>query len=125
MSSDLYNPVYTYDEAANNYKRSFATGDPHQVQSESGETSQLSPDVVIALETDAVARTGSDYSDYRTVGGGTAYIFQNGTVTTAKWQRDSVDSELRFINSDNEEIKLNRGQVWISIYPSGNSISWE
>ncbi len=125
LSSDLYNPVYTYDEAANNYKRSFATGDPHMVTSESGELSQIAPDTVIALETDAVARPGSPYSDYRTVGGGNAFIFQNGTVTSAKWQRDSVDSELRFLDENNEEVKLNRGQVWISIYPSNNSISWE
>ncbi len=125
LSSDLYNPVYTYDEAANNYRRSFATGEAHEVTSENGDISQLTPDVVIALETDAVSRAGTPYADYRTVGGGNAYIFQNGTVTSAKWQRDSVDSELRFINENNEEVKLNRGQVWISIYPSNNSISWE
>jgi hypothetical protein len=125
MSGDLFNIVYNYDEAANNYKRSFATGEAHEVTNEKGESSQLAPDVVIALETDAVARPGSPYSDYRTVGSGNAYIFQNGTVTTAKWQRDSVDSELRFLDENNEEIKLNRGQVWISIYPSNNSISWD
>lgn len=125
LSSDLYNPVYTYDEAANNYRRSFATGEAHEVTSENGDISQLAPDVVIALETDAVSRAGTPYADYRTVGGGNAYIFQNGTVISAKWQRDSVDSELRFINENNEEVKLNRGQVWISIYPSNNSISWE
>ena len=125
MSSDLYNPVYTYDETANNYRRAFATGDAHEVISESGEISQLTPDVVIALETDAVSRAGTPYSDYRTVGGGNAFVFQNGTVTSAKWQRDSTDSELRFFGNNNEEIKLNRGQVWISIYPSNNSISWE
>lgn len=125
LSSDLYNPVYTYDEAANNYRRSFATGEAHEAASESGQTSQLTPDVVIALETDAVSRAGTPYADYRTVGGGNAFIFQNGTVTSAKWQRDSVDSELKFIDENNEEIKLNRGQVWISIYPSNNSISWE
>lgn len=125
MSGDLFNIVYNYDEAANNYKRSFATGEAHEVVNESGETTQLAPDVVIALETDAVARPGSPYSDYRTVGGGKAYIFQNGTATSAKWQRESVDSELKFINEDGEEIELNRGQVWISIYPSNNSVSWE
>lgn len=125
MSGDLFNVVYNYDETANNYKRSFATGEAHEVVSESGVTSQLAPDVVIALETDAVARPGSPYSDYRTVGSGNAFVFQNGTVTSAKWQRESVDSELKFLDENNEEIKLNRGQVWISIYPSNNSISWE
>ena len=125
LSSDLYNPVYTYDEVANNYRRSFAIGEAHEVASESGETTQLAPDVVIALETDAVSRAGTPYADYRTVGGGNAFIFQNGTVTSAKWQRESVNDELRFVNENNEEIKLNRGQVWISIYPNSNSISWE
>ena len=125
MSGDLFNVVYDYDEDANNYKRSFATGQTHEAVNESGETTQLAPDVVIALETDAVARPGSPYSDYRTVGGGNAYVFQNGTVTSAKWQRESVDSELKFIDESGEEVKLNRGQVWISIYPSNNSISWE
>lgn len=125
MSGDLFNVVYVYDEDANNYKRSFATGQTHEAVNESGETTQLAPDVVITLETDAVSRPGTSYADYRTVGGGKAYVFQNGTVTSAKWQRESVDSELKFIDESGEEVKLNRGQVWISIYPSNNSISWE
>lgn len=127
MSTGTYNPVYEYDASTNKYKRSFEWDGPHEVISESGIVSQLAPDVVIALETDAVSRSGSaeGYADYRTTGEGTATIFQNGTVITAKWQRPDVNSELKFLNDSGTEIELNRGQVWISIYPSGNSVSWE
>ena len=127
MSSGTYNPVYQYDAAANNYKRSFEWDGPHEVISEAGIVTQLAPDVVIALETDAVMRSGSaeGYADYRTTGEGTATIFQNGTVISAKWQRPDVNSELKFYDDSGTEIALNRGQVWITIYPSGNSVSWE
>ena len=127
MSADQFNPVYEYDAANNNYKRSHAYGGAHEVVSESGIITQLAPDVVIALATDPVARSGSaeGYADYRTTGEGEACIFQNGTVITARWQRNSENDELRFIDDNGEDIPLNRGQVWISIYPSGNSVSWQ
>lgn len=127
MSTGTYNPVYEYDAENNNYKRSFEWDGPHEVVSESGVSTQLAPDVVIALETDAVVRPGSSegYADYRTTGEGKATIFQNGTAISAKWQRASVNDELKFIDDSGTEIALNRGQVWISIYPSGNTVSWE
>lgn len=127
MSTGTYNVMYEYDEDENNYKRSFEWGGPHEVISEGGTTTQLAPDVVIALETDAVSRSGSaeGYADYRTTGEGDAVIFQNGTVITATWKRADEDSELKFYDSSDEEIALNRGQVWISIYPSGNVVNWE
>ena len=127
MSTGTYNPVYTYDAEANNYKRSYEWDGPHEVISESGATTQLAPDVVIALETDTVMRPGSSegYADYRTTGEGKATIFQNGTAISAKWQRPGADDELKFVDDSGTEISLNRGQVWISIYPSGNTVRWE
>ena len=76
------------------------------------------------MKTTPVAR-GDGYMDYKTTGGGYAFIFQNGTVIAANWQRNDVNSPLRFIDNEGNDINLVRGQVWVSIYPSNSgSVNW-
>ncbi len=124
MSSALYNPVYTYDANTNSYLRAHASGGAHNSMLKDGTLVQNSPKVVVALKTDTVPR-GDSYLDYKTTGSNDAFIFQNGTVIAAKWSRPDADSPLRLIDSEGNDIKLVRGQVWISIYPSNSgSVSW-
>ncbi len=127
ISSAAYNPVYTYDANNNNYKRSYATGQSHIDVASNGQESQVSPDVVIALKTDAYTRSSENrYSDYTTIGENDVFIFQNGTVVAGKWRRNDADSELKLYTNEGDEIALNRGQVWISLYPSNSgSVNWE
>ena len=124
ISSALYNPIFTYDANTNSYKRAHTSGGPHYSLHKDGSQVQISPKVVIAMKTTPVAR-GDGYMDYKTTGGGDAFIFQNGTVIAAKWQRNDVNSPLRFIDNEGNDINLVRGQVWVSIYPSNSdSVNW-
>lgn len=126
MSSNLYNPVYTYDAATNTYKRAHQSGGTHNDRAQNGTLTQYSPNVVVAIKVAPVARSGSEYANYTTTGSGTAYIFQNGTVVEGKWTRASVDSELTFTDANGNAVLLNRGQVWISAVPNTTgSVSWE
>lgn len=126
MSSNLYNPVYTYDTDTNTYKRAHQSGGVHNDRAQNGTLTQYSPNVVIAIKVHAENRTGTAYANYTTTGTGTAYIFQNGTVIEGKWTRASVDSELTFQDANGNTVLLNRGQVWISAIPnSTGSVSWE
>ncbi len=125
MSGPLYNIVYDYNPDNNNYLRSHAKGGAHYSQAEDGTKVQNSPDVVIAMKVNAVNRAGTSYEDYTTTGTGDAYIFQNGGVISGRWTRETVDNELKFTDASGNEIPLNRGQTWISLYPSNGKVTWE
>ena len=66
------------------------------------------------------------YKDHVTYGEGEAFVFQDGTVTAATWRRNSPADPLKFYNSTNEEILLNRGQTWITAYSDTiGAVTWE
>jgi hypothetical protein len=126
MGNKQYSPVYNYDQNSNKYYRSYAQGGEHYSVTEDGAKSQFSPDIVVAMKVNAVARTGEEqYADYTTTGIGDATIFQNGGIIEARWSRDNADAELKFVDASGSDIQLNRGQTWITLYPSDKSVTWE
>ena len=126
MSSKLFNPIFEYDAKTNKYLRSHESGGAHNVVDKSGKRTQLAPDTVVAMRVTSVARSSeAKYPDYVTTGTGDAYIFQNGGVISARWERKNVDSELHFTDTSGQDIPLNRGQTWISLYPSSGKVTWE
>lgn len=125
ISSALYNPVYTYDANTNTYLRAHQSGGVHNDRAQDGTLSQYAPSVVVTIKVTPVSRPGSVYANYTTTGTGTVHVFQNGTVTEGTWVRTTVNSELTLLDTSGNPILLNRGQVWISAYPSvGGSVSW-
>ena len=127
MSSDTFNPVFTYNPDTNSYLRSHKKGGAHMSAYEDGTQVQISPKVVIAAKVNSYIRPGSreGYADYTTTGENQAYIFQNGTVIIGTWKREDANAELKFYDGDGNIIKLNRGQVWISLYPSNSgNVQW-
>ena len=117
ISGPLYNPVYQYDAASNKYLR-FHSQDPHQSIHLDGQLKQNAPDVVVAMRSAAVPRPDTYHFDYTTKGEDDVYIFQNGIVIPGKWRREKLSDELRFYDLDGQEIKLNPGQIWVSLYPA-------
>jgi hypothetical protein len=122
LSSALYNPHYDYDAATNSYKRSEG-GKPHMVVNESGAQSQLSPKVVVGL----VMPKGNNgiYSTYGTIGSGTAYVFQDGTVTQATWHKTDRSSNFTFTDANGAAVKLNPGQTWLSALGSTSAVNYK
>ena len=122
ISSALYNSSYTFDAASNKYLRSQA-GEPHTDR----EQGQITPDVVIAMKVDESLVFEDGYREsITTIGTGTAYIFQNGAVTECTWKKDSREASIQFIDANGEQIKLNRGQTWISAVPNGHGdVQWQ
>ncbi len=51
----------------------------------------------------------------QTTGSGKALVFQNGRVVSATWRKATRLDQTRFYNSNNKEIRMNRGLTWISI----------
>lgn len=126
MNSNLYSPVYSYDANTNKYLRAYVQGGAHYSVAENGTKTQNAPDVVVAMKVNAVSRTGETaFADYTTTGTGDVAIFQNGGVVTGHWSRADKDSELKFIDASGNDIQLNRGQTWITLYPSNGKVTWE
>lgn len=123
FSSPLYNTSYNYDKASNSYHRQL-TGAPHKDR----EAGQLQPKVVVALEvaTELRANNSDGYQDVVTSGNGKAYVFQNGTVTQATWQKANTKSPLQLKDNEGRDLSLVRGQTWVAAFtPGRGSISWQ
>ena len=117
ISSPLYNTSYTYDAAANVYKRTMA-GQPHNDE-KSGK--QISPNVVIALVMSYGIHADGVHSTYANVGSGKVLIFQNGVVQEGTWTKASDKAELAFKDSAGLDIALQPGQTWITAIPDGRT----
>jgi len=125
ISGPVYNPSYVYDPITNSYNRS-TDGTPDV---DANTNKQLSPSVVIAivvpLSQGALDSSGAYYSDYNVLGNGTAYVFQNGGVTTGQWHKASNTSQVTFTTSSGQTILLNRGQTWIAAVSSNSQVSYK
>jgi hypothetical protein len=125
LSGPTYDPHYDYNAATNSYNRSEA-GQPHI---DANSNAQLSPKVVVAIVV-PMARgkldsSGAYYSDYNPVGTGTAYIFQDGTVTTGQWNKADNASALTFTDSTGKPLPLNPGQTWISAVTATTGVTYK
>lgn len=113
ISSPLFNVVYTYNPATNSYNR--AVGGAAHIDEKSG--TQLSPKVVIALET--TRSQNGVYSVYSMVGTGVVTIFQNGTSKPGTWSRADDKSQFVFKDANGAVIKLAPGQAWMTLVTAG------
>lgn len=121
MSSYLYNSHYDYNAVTNTYDRSQG-GAPHLDR----EAGQISPRVVVVMKVaEELVLEDGWREQINTIGQGTAYIFQNGSVTEATWKKTSKTSQIQFLSADGEPISLARGQTWISAVPeSSGGVDW-
>lgn len=122
ISSNLYNPSYTYDKKSNTYRR--ALGGVAHVDREGG---PITPSVVIAMKVHETTVFEDGYrQSIATTGSGEAIIFQNGTVIKGRWSKASRASQIVFSDSKGNPIELVRGQTWISAVPDGHGgVSWQ
>ena len=124
VSSYTYNPHYAYNATTNSYDRSEA-GAAHM---DAGSGKQISPKVVVAmvLPFGRGEPNGSGYySDYKVIGSGTAYIFQNGTVITATWTKTANTTQITFTDPAGKAVPLAPGNTWISAVSATSSVSYK
>ena len=118
ISSSSFNVHYDYDATTNSYKRSEG-GAPHKDE-KSG--AQLAPKVVVAL----IMPQGKNgqYYTYQNIGTGQAFIFQDGTVTTGTWKKDSNTANLSFTDAAGAALKLNPGQTWFTALGEASRVTY-
>lgn len=125
LSGPTYDPHFDYNTQTNTYDRSEA-GDP---QVDANGDRRVSPKVVIAmvvpLARGALDSSGAYYSDYNTIGSGTAFVFQDGTMTKGQWSKAANNAPLTFTDANGQPLALNRGQTWISAVSGTNAVSYK
>lgn len=122
ISGALYDSSYVYDPVANNYVRS--EGSKPHLDREGG---NITPSVVIVMDTEETRIFEDGWREQiTTIGSGKAHIFQNGTVTEATWTKSDRGSQIKFTDTADKEIALNRGQTWITAVPAnqGGKVTW-
>lgn len=119
ISGYLYNVHYDYDATTNSYLRSEG-GKPH-TDERSG--AQLAPKVTIALVMPRGIASDGTHTNYQTVGSGTAFVFQNGTVTQGTWTKTDRKAQFTFTDSTGAAIKLNPGQTWITMVNTAGDVN--
>lgn len=120
ISGPDYNVHYVYDDKSDNYSR-FMGGFPHM---DTNTNRRIKPVVVIALVMRYKLKPDGYHSSYGVVGSGRAFIFQNGQVIKAIWQKKSNHAQLTFKNSKGKIIKLNPGQTWLTAVADKGQVSY-
>ncbi len=120
ISSANFNVHYDYDSTTNSYMRSEG-GAPHYaiVTADENAKTQLHPKVVIALVMPYTIIDDSGHSGYGTIGSGTMYIFQDGGLAQGTWAKASRTGQFVFTDSQNQLLKLDTGQTWVSVIQDG------
>lgn len=121
ISSATYNSSYTYVKKTNTYNR-IQAGAAH-VDREKG---QISPRVVIVMKVKETTVFEDGWREnIKTIGSGTAYIFQDGTAQKVTWHKPAKNKQIYFTDKEGERVSLARGQTWITAVPSDTGgVTW-
>lgn len=119
-----YTVQWNYDAATNSYKR--VNGGEAHIDKNTDEQLK-SKNVIIAYADESVANDGYEHGEhmlYDVIGTDDAIIFQNGEAIEGTWKKTKATDMMRFYDEKGKEIDLVRGQIWISILPTGNKVTY-
>jgi hypothetical protein len=115
-----FNAAWVYDRSTNSYLRSMA-GAPHR-DGASGE--QLTASNVVLQIVPAWIGSRQGHVLYDLVGEGRAYVFRDGRVFEAGWQKPSREERTRYWHAPDDEVRFNRGRTWVVLLPAGSPHRW-
>lgn len=89
------------------------------------EISKARPSTVVILEIpiDSIGEYGRLFMTL--VGSGRARVFHSGNVWNGHWTRNTDTEKFRIFDEDGEDILFKSGQIWITVLPTFERLSWE
>lgn len=115
-----YNTEYKYDAASNSYSR--FNGGTAQIDRTPNKQIMVKNVVVEMVPTTySTQPDGKPETDYNIIGSGKAFIFEDGGVTLATWNKASDKAVTKLLDAAGQPITFNRGTTWYSIVPVGNA----
>ncbi len=112
--SRVHDVVFTFEPIAEKYERM------------NGDTlSDARPSTVIVLEVpiDSLGEYGR--LSMTLTGEGRALVFHSGTVWEGRWARENVEDSFRIVDDRGEAIPVRYGQIWMTVLPTLDRVSWE
>lgn len=116
-----YDVTWKYDSATNQYLR-FNGGKEH-TDLESKEQIKAK-NIAIAYVKEEGPVDKEHHMLYTVTGKGKALVFQNGDVIEATWEKAAPTDRVKFFRIGGDEVEFVRGQIWIEVLPSGNSVNY-
>ena len=114
MGSPLHDVTYNYRSLQNGYIRSIE-----------GSSRQAQPSTIAILEATVDGFNQAGYIPWtNTTAGGKMLLFRNGKVFKGTWKREK-GKPFVFLDSKGEILPVTRGQVWVTMLPALNMVTWE
>ncbi len=101
------------------YKRLHA-GSEHVME----DSAQLKADTIAVVVTEISIMDSIGRRQLKTIGTGTAFIFQDGNVIEGTWKKISEHQRLRFYDESEQEVAFNPGTTWIEVIPSQTALEF-
>src|SRR3989339_735506 len=122
LASD-FSVIWNYDSRTNSYKRTNG-GKPHFDKNTGKQLEAKNIAVMFAKESPANDGYEGGHILYKNVGSGDLLFFKNGKVVKGTWTKETEEDNIKFFDSNNEEISIVRGQVFIEMLPIGNKVNY-
>ncbi|MCG9479753.1 MAG: DUF3048 domain-containing protein [Actinomycetia bacterium] len=112
---------YTYNRDLNTYFR-FMGGYPH-IDFNTG--AQITAKNVVVMVTDITGPLDQyGHMDVRTVGTGTAFIFQDGKAIRGTWERSDVGQPFTYKDGSGRIVSLTGGATWVAMVQGEDKVSY-
>lgn len=124
--SDTNVVTWSYFPDKRTYGR-WTNGSRHYIQDEDREQTQVEAEVLVILVGDVYTAyppaDGTPVPATDTVGSGEAWVFARGRVWHGSWRRDDIDDPFTLSAQDGTPAVVPAGFPWISIFPTGHTIT--
>ena len=122
LASD-FEVVWNYDKTTNSYSR--VNGSAAHIDKNTGKA-MTTKNVIIMFAKESPANDGYEGGHilYKVVGTCDVLIFQDGKVKEGTWSKEAEEDQIRFLDDNDEEIPLVRGQVFVEVLPLGNKVNY-
>jgi hypothetical protein len=103
---------------------------PHNWLDVDGDEEQISTDVLVVLTATKYTASpssgsGSSVPAMTTVGTGQALLFSGGVLVEGTWERAGIDLPFELSLADGSVMTVPAGRLWVSIFPTNRTLSWE
>jgi len=122
QSTPGYNVKWEYNKQSNDYKR--YQGGQVIKDADTGKEVRAKT-VVVQFEKETSVGDKKNHLLYQTLGTGEAEIYRDGQKISATWSKQSPRSRTKYFDLAGNPVEFVRGQIWVEIVPSGNTVSYQ